>query len=594
MNPLHSLKKMTYILGISAFYHDAAACLIKGNTVVSASQEERFTRRKFDPDFPVNAINHCLESNGIEIDDIDCIAYYENPSKKLERILWSIGQGIGDIHPVVDTWYEKMNVEKVIRKHTGYKGPIKMFDHHLSHAASSFYTSSFEEAAILVVDGVGEWATTTFAFGKGKTISTLKEIEFPYSLGLYYSAITSFLGFRPNSDEYKVMGMAAYGEPIYRQQLNEIIQINSDGTYKMDMAYFNYNENMFSEKMQDLFKVKPRKYKDALEKIHFDIASSAQQLIEEALLQATNWLYEQTGAKKLCLAGGVALNCLANATLRDRSPFEEIFVQPASGDAGGCFGAAICAYNELEKNTPLVPFTHMRFGPSFNNSQIEIFLKRMTIKSKKMNPKDLVAYCANRLNEGDIIGWFQGKMEFGPRALGGRSILADPRSLKMKEKINYKIKNREGFRPFAPMCIEEEAQKFFDVDRHYPFMTFIVNTLYPKKLEAVSHDDGTARLQTVSKETDPLMHQLLSAFGDITGVPVLLNTSFNVAGEPIVCTPQDAFNCFRESGMDMLVMGPYVIERKHQNQELVTAGTRPYQSLAREVEPYLKGTYFFS
>ena len=296
----------------------------------------------------------------------------------------------------------------------------------------------------------------------------------------------------------------------------------------------------------------------------------------------------------MCLAGGVALNCLANAKIREDSPFKNIFVQPASGDAGGCFGAAICAHNEMAKKIPVSPFKHVRFGPSFDDDEIGRYLERMHIRAKKMEKDDLVKYCAKRLNEGDILGWFQGGMEFGPRALGGRSILADPRSIQMKEKINHKIKKREGFRPFAPICIEEQAGQYFDVDRAYPFMTFIVNTLHPERLEAVSHDDGTARLQTVNKDVDSLMHQLLSEFGKIAGVPVLLNTSFNVAGEPIVCSPQDAFNCFREAGIDVLVLGSYVIERRAQEPELVEPGTRIYQSLAREVEPYLKGTYFFS
>ena len=292
------MKKKINILGISAFYHDAAACLLQDGVVVAASQEERFTRRKFDPDFPVNAIDFCLESAGIEMEDVDCIAYYEDPSKKLERILWSIGQGIGDLHPVLDTWDEKINVEKVIRKYTGYKGSFRVYDHHRSHAASSFFVSPFEEAAILVTDGVGEWSTTTFAYGKDQKITDLKKVEFPYSLGLYYSAMTSFLGFRPNSDEYKVMGMAAYGDAVYVDELRKILHVEEDGNYQMNMAYFDYNQNMFSEKMQELFRIKPRKYRDDLEKIHFDIASSAQLLIEEALLKAVDWLYEKNTIQK--------------------------------------------------------------------------------------------------------------------------------------------------------------------------------------------------------------------------------------------------------------------------------------------------------
>ncbi len=582
------------ILGISALYHDSAACLLQDGIITAAVQEERLTRRKFEPNFPVNSIQYCLEFANLKIEDIDCIAFYEDPKKKMERILWSIGQGIGDIHPILNTWDEKMGVEFLIRKHTGFDGEIKMIDHHISHAASSFFMSGFEDAALFVVDGVGEWATTTFATGKGKEIQVIKEIEFPNSLGLYYSAITSFLGFRPNSDEYKVMGMTAYGSPLFVDQLKEMIDWDTTGNYTLDMSYFNYNSGMFSDKFEDVLKVRARKYGEKMEQVHFDIACSAQKILEEILLASINWLYKHTGLKKLCLSGGVALNCLANGHLRNNSLFEEIFVQPASGDAGTCFGAALAAYASLAKEPHFKAIEHVRLGPQFNDKSILQYVTQMDLKAKEFSTSNLIYYCAEKLSEGKIIGWFQGRMEFGPRALGGRSILADPRSISMKERLNILIKKREEFRPFAPISTEEDAPHFFDIDRNYPFMTFIVESSKGNLLEAVTHDDGTARLQTVNKNVDPLMHQLLSKFGELTGVPVLLNTSFNVAGEPIVCSPSDAFNCFRESGIDILVMGSYVIERNEQLPELMEPGTLDYQALAREVEPYLKDTYFFS
>lgn len=582
------------ILGVSAHYHDSAASLLRGSEFIAAAQEERFTRRKFEPGFPVNAIRFCLDQAKACSHDLDAIAYYEDPAKKLHRIMASLHQGIGDLRTILDTWTEKTDLVGEIRRLTDFEGPIRLYDHHQSHAACAYYLSLYPESAILVADGVGEWATTSFSYGQEGSIRLLREIDFPHSLGLFYSAVTAFLGFQTNSDEYKVMGMAAYGRSRYADRFRKIVRVAGDGVFTLDMRYFDYNHKMYSEEMQDLLGMPPRVRRGPLEPVHFDVASSAQVVLEEALLQAVEWLATETQSKNLCLAGGVALNCLANARLRDHSPFDNIFVPPAAGDAGGCLGAALLARNDLEPRPKKLAFRNARLGPEFDESRIGRYLERIAVKAKKMTPDALVKHCAELLSRQLVVGWFQGRLEFGPRALGGRSILADPRSPAMKESLNLKIKKREGFRPFAPICTEEAASDYFHVDRPYPFMTFIVDVKDKDALGAVCHQDGTARLQTVSRQSDPLMHALLEAFAALTGVPALLNTSMNVSGEPIVCGPEDAFNCFRESGMDALVMGPYVIERRHQPPELVEPGTHAYRSIAREVEPYLKDTYFFS
>ena len=577
---------MTIVAGISAFYHDAAACLVKDGEVIAAAQEERLTRRKFDPALPVNAYHACLAEVGLSPADVDAMAFYEVPSRKLSRILWSMGQGIGDLRSVLSTWTEKTASNRLLREGLSFRGPLQSYPHHHCHAASAYLFSPFEEAAILV-------AASSFAVGRRGRVEILDEVQFPHSLGLFYSAVTSFLGFQPNIDEYKVMGMAAYGRPRRADALRRVLRIGEVGRYTLDMTYLDYNRNMFSPALGELLGVPARREADPLTEAHMDIAASAQALLEEAMLGAARWLQRTTGARHLCLAGGVALNCVANARILAEAGFDDVFVQPASGDAGGCLGAAMTAAAELGSWEPR-PNRTCYLGPSYSDEEIGTYLRRIGIVAERLSPGDLVQRTAEHLASQRVVAWLQGRMEFGPRALGARSILADPRRAEMQDVLNARIKKRESFRPFAPICLPENMPTFFDHDRPCPYMTFTVRVRQPELIRAAVHVDHTARLQTVSEADAPLLAALLRAFGERTGVPVLINTSFNVAGEPIVCSPQDAFNCFRESGMDVLVMGSHLIERARQDPALVAPGTLPYLALAREVAPYLRDTYFFS
>jgi carbamoyltransferase len=584
---------MSVILGVSAYYHDAAVCLVRDGEVLAAAQEERFTRRKFDASAPVNAYSWCLEQAGLTPRDITTIAYYEDPRRKLARILWSLQSGIGTMRAVLDTWPEKTELESLLRERFLFDGPVVTFPHHYSHAASAYLFSPFEDAAIIVADGVGEWATSTFASGVGGRITILDEVTFPHSLGLFYSAVTAFLGFQTNSDEYKVMGMAAYGTPRYADRLRRVLQLGEGGRYTLDMSYFDYNRRMFSPALGELLGMPARERGDEIPQAYMDVASSAQLLLEEAMLGAARWLHAQTGARHLCLAGGVALNCVANARLLKETPFEDVFVQPASGDAGGCLGAALAADQQAGGWKPGRART-CYLGPEFSDEAIASYIERLGIVAERLPAPELVERTAALLDAQKVVGWFQGRMEVGPRALGARSILADPRRAEMQDILNERIKKRESFRPFAPICLPEDADTYFECDRPYPFMTFTVKVRRPDHVRAAVHVDNTARLQTVDEAQAPLLAMLLRAFGRRTGTPVLINTSFNVAGEPIVCSPQDAFNCFRESDMDALVMGSFVIERDRQPEALIASGSAPYLAIARETEPYLKDTYFFS
>lgn len=584
---------MTVIAGISALYHDSAVCLVKDGEVLAAAQEERFTRRKFDPSLPINAFHACLDEVGLTPADIGGLAFYEEPDRKLSRILWSLGQGMGSLRPVLESWSEKTDWEHALRETFLFDGPIDRFPHHYCHAASTYLFSPFDEAAILVADGVGEWASSSFAVGREGRIDILDEVDFPHSLGLFYSAITAFVGFQPNSDEYKVMGMAAYGRPRHVDALRRVLKLGEGGRYTLGLTYLDYNRGMFSPALAALLGVPARHPAAPLEEVHMDIARSAQFLLEEAMLQGAIWLKQRTGARYLCLAGGVALNCVANARILEEAGFDDVFVQPAAGDAGGSLGAAMAAAAR-SGNWTWKPARSAYLGPSYSDEEIALYLRRIGIVSERLPADALVQRVADHLAAQRIVGWFQGRMEFGPRALGARSILADPRQESMQDLLNMRIKKREPFRPFAPICLPEDAPEFFECDRPYPYMTFTVRVRRPEAVPAAVHIDNTARLQTIDAGQAPLLASLLRRFGQMTGVPVLINTSFNVAGEPIVCSPQDAFNCFRESGIDVLVLGSHVIERDRQDPALLASGTLPYMALAREVAPYLRDTYFFS
>jgi len=584
---------MTITLGVSALYHDSAACLVRDGALLAAAQEERFTRVKFDASLPVNAFQACLFQAALNVADIDHLAFYENPRHKLSRIMWSIGCGMGDVRSVLNTWNEKTGLEALLRDAFVFDGPIHWLDHHYSHAASAYLLSPFTDAAILVADGVGEWATSSLWFGRGGKINTIDETWFPSSLGLFYSAITSFLGFQPNSDEYKVMGLSSYGEPKYVDRLRKVLHIGEKGKFSLDGTFLDYNHAMFAPAMTDLLNLKPRATTDTITQQHRDIAKSAQELLEDALLGAARRLHEETESRSLCMAGGVALNCVANSRILMETPFENIFVQPAAGDAGGCLGAAM-AVSQMVHPEYREPMKTCYLGPAYDQEVISTYLRRLGVIVEHLEEQELLERTATELAAGKVVGWFQGRMEFGPRALGARSILADPRWAEMQHVLNARIKRRESFRPFAPICRLEDAPRFFYCDRSYPFMTFTVKARRPDLIPSAVHVDQTARLQTVDSTDAPLLAGLLQAFGERTGVPVLINTSFNLAGEPIVCSPEDAFNCFRESGMDVLVMGPFFVDRNQQDRLLLTPGSYPYMSLGRETAPYLRDTYFFT
>ena len=584
---------MTAVVGISALYHDAACCIIRDGRLIAAAQEERFTRMKYDPRTPVNAFAYCLDAAGLTADDLDCVAYYENPATKLDRIVRSFARGIGDISGLLDSFEEKTDTLNFIAGKLDYAGGMRSYDHHLAHCASAYYASGFENAAVLTADGVGEWTTTSLAKGIDGTVEIFDTVDFPHSLGLFYSAITAFLGFQPNSDEYKVMGLAAFGRPSYLAPLQKALIDDGRNPFRLDMAYFDYNKRMYSSALTDLLGIAPRKSGQPIQQQHRDVAASAQELLEEALLAIAHRLHDATGFTDLCMAGGVALNCVANARLERETPFKRIFVQPASGDAGGALGAAMLAYREISGTRP-DPMTHAYLGPRYSTSEVRRYLTRIGAQFEEFTGAELVKRIAAELEAGKVVGWFQGAMEFGPRALGARSILADARRADMQDILNLKIKQRESFRPFAPICLREAANDYFECSGELPYMTFTVKVRDPRVLPAISHVDGTARLQTVDSRTAPRLASLLHAFAERTGVPVLINTSFNRNGEPIVCSPEDAFSCFRESGIDILVMDNFVVDRAAQSEELVTAGSLAYFSLAREVTPYLRDTYFFT
>ncbi|MCL5028655.1 MAG: carbamoyltransferase [Bacteroidetes bacterium] len=588
-----------YILGISAFYHDSAACLVKDGKIISAAQEERFTRKKHDYNFPSNAIKFCLEYSGIDSSKLDLVAFYDKPFLKFERLLETYityaPVGIKSFIKAMPLWIkQKLWMKDYIQKELNYNGKIIFPEHHESHAASAFYPSPFHEAAILTMDGVGEWTTTSFGIGRGNEIELLEEIKFPHSLGLLYSAFTYYMGFKVNSGENKVMGLAPYGEPKYKELiLSELIDVKEDGSFKMNMKYFNYcaGLTMTNEKFNKLFGGKPRKPESKLTQREMDLARSLQDVTEEIVLKIGKHVHKETGMKNLALAGGVALNCVANGKLLREDLFEKIWIQPAAGDAGGAVGAALAGWYQYLNNPRIVngdgdAQQGSYLGPEFSDEKILDFFNKDGIVYHKLEQEEISKVAADLIAQEKVLGWFQGRMEFGPRALGARSIIGDARSSKMQALMNLKIKFRESFRPFAPSVLSEKVGEYFEMNTVSPYMLLVADVKKERQkamseeerelfgieklnvvrsdIPAVTHIDYSARIQTVHKETNPLFHDLISEFNNKYGCAVVINTSFNVRGEPIVCTPEDAYKCFMRTNIDHLVIGNFLLNKEEQ------------------------------
>ncbi len=562
------------ILGLSCFYHDSAAALLRDGRIVAACQEERLSRKKHDADFPSRAVKYVLKQAGLKPEDLDAVGFYDKPLLKFERMLSTyvatFPRSFASFSKAMPLWIrEKLWVPSLIRRELKpYQGPILFAEHHMSHAASCFLPSPFQQAAILTVDGVGEWATASFAVGDGTDIRLFKEIRFPHSLGLLYSAFTYYLGFKVNSAEYKVMGLAPYGKPVhYDRIMREMIHLNPDGSFKLNMKYFSYDHGlrMTNGAFDDFFGGPPRKPESWMNEREFDIAASVQKVCEEVVLAMARHIQGQTGLTNLCMAGGVALNCVANGRVIRETPFKNLFVQPAAGDAGGAVGVAHYLYNTLHKKPRGPAWTHAYLGPEFEDPEIQGYLQGQGATYRVLSDAQLTLDVAKLLSEGNVIGWYQGRMEFGPRALGARSILADPRDPKMRDTLNMKIKFREGFRPFAPSVLADRASEWFDIDCESPYMLLVAQVREGKRtIPSVTHVDNSARLQTVTREQNPLYYGLIEEFERITGVPVIINTSFNVRGEPIVCTPHDAYLCFMRTNMDYLVLGHQLLDKREQ------------------------------
>ena len=590
---------MSYILGISAFYHDSAAALVKDGEIIAAAQEERFSRIKHDFSFPENAINYCLSEAGIKAGDLDYAAFYEKPLIKFERLLESYlayaPLGIASFLKAMPLWIkQKLWIPDIIQKELlGFKGKLIFSSHHESHAASAFYPSPFQEAAILTLDGVGEWATTSFGAGKDNDFNLGYEIKFPHSLGLLYSAFTYYAGFKVNSGEYKLMGLAPYGEPKYKDLiLKELIELKEDGSFKLNMGYFPYpyGLRMINRRFENLFGCPARGPESPINQFYMDVARSIQAVTEEVILRICRQIRKITGQKYLCLAGGVALNCVANGKIVREKIFDDIWVQPASGDAGGALGAALFTWYKYLKNKRLANGRDSQkasyLGPEYPDGEIEKFLKDENIPYKKHSREELPEAVADLLAQENVVGWFQGRMEFGPRALGARSIIADARSEEMQSKLNLKIKFRESFRPFAPTVLQDKVKEYFDLECDSPYMLLVApvkenirrkmttkeNSLFGiKKLNvkrsdipAVTHIDYSARVQTIKRDDFPLYYDTINEFYKKTGCAVIVNTSFNVRGEPLVCRPQEAYRCFMRTDMDFLVMGSFILDKKEQ------------------------------
>jgi carbamoyltransferase len=598
------------VVGISAFYHDSAVALVRDGEIVAAAQEERFTRRKHDAEFPLNALQFCLRQAGVTAEQIDYVAFYDKPFLKFERLMETYlafaPRGFTSFRMALPIWLrEKLFLKDLLAKRLKSLSPkvnwpdrLLFSEHHLSHAASAFYPSPFDEAAVLTLDGVGEWATSSFAIGSGNRLEIHKEIHFPHSLGLLYSAFTYYTGFKVNSGEYKLMGLAPYGEPKYARQIREhLIDIKEDGSFRLNLDYFNYctGLTMTNERFASMFGGPARKPDDLLTQRHMDLASSVQAVTEEVMLKLARSTAAQTGLKNLCLAGGVALNCVVNGKLLRDGCFENIWIQPAAGDAGGALGASLSAYHGFlgKPRSPSDGSDRMRgsyLGPAYEQHDIEARLGGVGAVFEVMGDDALLAACAQDLAEGRALGWFQGRMEFGPRALGGRSILGDARSPAMQSVLNLKVKYRESFRPFAPSVLREDVADWFEIDKDSPYMLLVAGVKASRRIAmtekqqslfgieklnvprseipAVTHVDYSARIQTVHTDTNPRYYRLLSEFKRRTGCPVLVNTSFNVRGEPIVCTPEDAFRCFMGTEIEVLAVGNCYLRKQAQNSAL--------------------------
>lgn len=597
------------VLGISAFYHDSAAALIEDDHIVAAAQEERFTRKKHDPSFPQNAIAYCLEEAKLELDDLDHVVFYDKPFLKFERLLETYvalaPRGFRSFKMAIPLWlreklFQKNLLGRELKKICeSFEGTSKLLfcEHHLSHAASAFYPSPFENAVVLTMDGVGEWATTSAGLGDGHHLEIFQEIHFPHSLGLLYSALTYYTGFKVNSGEYKVMGLAPYGQPKYAKLiLDNLIDVKPDGSFRLDMSYFDYctGLTMTNDRFAKLFGAPVRGTDELLTPFHMDVAASIQAVLDEVVLRMTRSLAEQTGSRNLCLAGGVALNCVANGKVLRDGKFENVWIQPAAGDAGGALGAALAAVH-IFKDKPRRTngrdnMSGAFLGPSFPQADIERRLTKAGARFVVLSDNEMIEKTAQALAAQQAVAWFQGRMEFGPRALGARSILGDPRSPTMQKNLNLKVKYRESFRPFAPSVLREDVSDWFELNSDSPYMLIVADVrkdrrrvmtpeeealfgidklnIVRSEIPAVTHIDYSARVQTVHEETNPLYHRLIKRFKALTGCPVLVNTSFNVRGEPIVCAPEDAFRCFMGNELDLLVVGNCVLTKQDQNQTL--------------------------
>ena len=600
------MKRPTYILGISAFYHDSAAALIRDGEIIAAAQEERFSRRKHDPRFPTHAVKYCLEFAGLELGDVDYVVFYDKPMLKFERLLETYyafaPRGLASFVTAMPVWLkEKLSLKRLLREELENlgRGPVRgklLFpEHHLSHAASAFYPSPYDEAAVLTVDGVGEYATTTVGHGRGRDLRITRQIDFPHSLGLLYSAFTYHTGFKVNSGEYKVMGLAPYGEPRYVKKLyDHVIDVRPDGSYRLDMKYFDFATGlkMTSRAFDELFGHKPRDPESTLTQHEMDMAASLQVVTEEVMLKLARHAHEQTRSKNLVLAGGVALNCVANGRILREGPFENFWIQPASGDAGGAVGAALAVWhlylgNERQSDGRTDRMQGAYLGPEFSDDDVERRLSRLGAVAKRIPDDDaLYREAARLIDEGNVIGWHQGRMEFGPRALGGRSIVGDARNKEMQKKMNLKIKYRESFRPFAPSVMLEMVNDYFDLDRESPYMLLVdyvrkdrQNPMTEEQkqlfgidklniirsdIPAITHIDYSARIQTVDRATAPRYWNLINAFKERSGYGIVVNTSFNVRGEPIVCTPEDSYLCFMRTEMDYLFCGNWMMSKTEQ------------------------------
>jgi carbamoyltransferase len=609
---------VTSVLGISAFYHDSAAAIIVDGKIIAAVQEERFTRKKHDACYPKNAINYVLKEASLKLSEVDHVVFYEKPFLKFERLLETyVGfspSGFKSFSMSMPLWlseklFQKKMLFEALKEQDNNFYDIKKInfsEHHLSHAASAFFSSPYEEAIILTLDGVGEWATTTVSIGKNNKINILKEIHFPHSLGLLYSAFTYFLGFKVNSGEYKIMGLAPYGEPKFKDViLDKLIDVKEDGSFRLCMDYFNYATGltMTNNKFAKLFNMGRREPEDKLLQIHMDMAASIQAATEEIILKITRFLSKEFKLKNLCMAGGVALNCVANGKILKEGLFKNIWIQPASGDAGGALGAAqVFYYQELDNKRKILKTDSMNgsyLGPKFTDDQVEDELKNCGANFKKLTLDQIIKDTAKALSEEKAVGWFQGRMEFGPRSLGNRSIIADSRSEKMQKNLNLKVKYRESFRPFAPAVLFEKVSDWFEINSESPYMLLVADVKKTKQFQmteeqknlfgidklnikrssipSVTHVDYSARIQTVHKETNPIFHKLIEEFERITKFPVLVNTSFNVRGEPIVCTATDAFNCFMGTDLDILVCNNFILYKDNQNKDLLKDYKNKYE-----------------